>query len=589
MRLSLAKQLGIGFSVILVLMVGSAAVTYVKLTDINAINRTTVKVTVPAVEYAKDMDAQASQSAAKVREYILALDDDPAMADKAQKAWEVAWEATNADISALRTLVPQLASAADREHLTQVMERYSEIYRGQARCFELRNQRKPESLMESGRYMSREVSSITLPARNTLQAVVKSLESKMKADGEGLSAEVSSTQLALLVTTLLAAIIGCGAAVFISRRIVGNVGSLLRCAKAIASGDLTGKAIETSSRDEIADLTAAVNEMQASLRSLLGSIEHNAENVASASEEISSAATQSAQGIQAQSTQAVQVATAVQEMAASVAEVSENSHRAAEGACQAAETAKEGGKVVDKALETMRAIAASVGATADKIAELGKSSDQIGKIVAVIDDIADQTNLLALNAAIEAARAGEQGRGFAVVADEVRKLAERTTKATKEIAQMIEAVQRETRTAVENMQTGTQQVESGVATTTQAGASLTEIINAAQKVGEMVSQIATASAQQSSATTEIKDRIESIAKITQESSSGAEQSARACQDLSGLALDLQQWVSRFRLDSNRSDEMARGRRANRRQSQLEPIAHQANSQVAAPGYEYEQI
>jgi methyl-accepting chemotaxis protein len=139
------------------------------------------------------------------------------------------------------------------------------------------------------------------------------------------------------------------------------------------------------------------------------------------------------------------------------------------------------------------------------------------------------------------------------------------------------------------MQTGTQQVESGVATTTQAGASLTEIINAAQKVGEMVSQIATASAQQSSATTEIKDRIESIAKITQESSSGAEQSARACQDLSGLALDLQQWVSRFRLDSNRSDERARGRRANRRQSQLEPIAHQANSQVAAPGYEYEQI
>jgi methyl-accepting chemotaxis protein len=444
--------------------------------------------------------------------------------------------------------------------------------------------------------MSREVSSITFPTRQQLQEVVKSLQKQMQSDGRGLSAGVSATQLALLITTLLAAIVGCGAAVFISRRIVGNVGNLLHRAKAIASGDLTGQAIETSSHDELADLTTAVNEMQASLRSLLGSIEHNAESVASASEEISSAATQSAQGIQAQSTQAIQVATAVQEMAASVAEVSENSHRVADGARQAAETAKEGGKVVDKALEVMRAIAASVGATAGKIAELGKSSNQIGKIVAVIDEIADQTNLLALNAAIEAARAGEQGRGFAVVADEVRKLAERTTKATKEIAQMIETVQRETRTAVENMQSGTKQVELGVTTTTQAGASLAEIINAAQRVGEMVGQIATSAAQQSSATSEIKDRIESIAKITQESSSGAEQSARACQDLSGLALDLQQLVGRFQLDGRRADPVRRmpgktreQRASQQRQPQPKSIPQKATGQASARGYQRERV
>jgi methyl-accepting chemotaxis protein len=181
------------------------------------------------------------------------------------------------------------------------------------------------------------------------------------------------------------------------------------------------------------------------------------------------------------------------------------------------------------------------------VQELGKQSDQIGKIIGVIDDIADQTNLLALNAAIEAARAGEQGRGFAVVADEVRKLAERTSGATKEIAGMIRGIQAETKSAVAAMQAGTKDVEQGVELTTQAGSSLHDIIQMSEQVGDMITQIATAATEQAAASEEINGNIEQIAKITTASALGAHQTTEALQDLAALASNLQQLVGQFRL------------------------------------------
>jgi methyl-accepting chemotaxis protein len=192
------------------------------------------------------------------------------------------------------------------------------------------------------------------------------------------------------------------------------------------------------------------------------------------------------------------------------------------------------------------------------VEELGKSSDQIGRIIGVIDDIADQTNLLALNAAIEAARAGEQGRGFAVVADEVRKLAERTTKATKEIADMIRTVQEETKVAVAAMEEGTKQVEEGVTTTSRAGDSLKQIIHMSEQVGEMITHIATAATEQSSATEEINKNMDQIAKLVKESAEGAKESAKACQDLSSLALDMQKLVSNFKLEDDAGRRLRHG-------------------------------
>ncbi|MCL6097096.1 MAG: methyl-accepting chemotaxis protein, partial [Bacteroidetes bacterium] len=176
-----------------------------------------------------------------------------------------------------------------------------------------------------------------------------------------------------------------------------------------------------------------------------------------------------------------------------------------------------------------------------------KSSNEIGEIVQVIDDIADQTNLLALNAAIEAARAGEQGRGFAVVADEVRKLAERTTKATKEIATMIRQIQKDTEGAVVSMNEGTTEVEKGKVLADKAGHALKQIISGAEEVVDISTQVAAASEEQSSAAEQISRNIESISSVTNQSASGVQQIARAAEDLNRMTVNLQDLIARFKL------------------------------------------
>jgi methyl-accepting chemotaxis protein len=347
----------------------------------------------------------------------------------------------------------------------------------------------------------------------------------------------------------------------ISRSIISTITRMVSLIQEIASNNLGADDMKINSQDEIGRAGTALNAMKNNLRDIIQSIAGTAEHVASASEEISSSATQQAQGAETQKDQTTQVATAMQEMSSTVQQVSENSNRAAEAARQASETARHGGKIVDETLAKMRAIAESVSNTARKMEELGKSSDQIGRIIGVIDDIADQTNLLALNAAIEAARAGEQGRGFAVVADEVRKLAERTTTATKEIAQMIKNIQDETKTAVRAMEEGNKQVEAGVESTAQAGDALKEIIQMAEQVGEMITHIATAATEQSSATEQVNGNMDQIARLVKESAVGAQQSAKACQDLSNLALDLQNMVSRFQLGAATTVRGASSRRS----------------------------
>ena len=333
---------------------------------------------------------------------------------------------------------------------------------------------------------------------------------------------------------------------WISRSIVSTIQPLIESLQRMAQGDLSHR-IDARGQDEIAEVGRFFNVSADKLRELIAQLADTAQRVAGASEEISSSATSQAQGAESQKDETRQVATAMQEMSATVTQVAEHAHKAAGAARQAADTARQGGKIVEETLTKMRAIAGSVGQTARQVQELGSRSDQIGEIIGVIDEIAGQTNLLALNAAIEAARAGEQGRGFAVVADEVRKLAERTSKATKEIAQMIKSIQLETKNAVKAMQEGTTQVEQGLVTTAQAGAALDEIIQMAQQVGEMVVHIATAAQQQSGATEEVSGNMEQISRISQDTAAGAQQTAKACQDLSGLALDLQSMVGQFKL------------------------------------------
>jgi PAS domain S-box-containing protein len=324
---------------------------------------------------------------------------------------------------------------------------------------------------------------------------------------------------------------------------------MLNVMNQFAKGDLTVELV-IEKDDQIGKLFNGFNKSVKNIGNLISSVTEAVQATASAANEISSSTEQMAAGAQEQSAQATEVAGAVEEMTKTIYETTKNTGQATEASKNSGRVAKEGGKVVEETIHGMNRIAEVVRKSAETVQALGKSSDQIGEIVQVIDDIADQTNLLALNAAIEAARAGEQGRGFAVVADEVRKLAERTTKATKEIATMIKQIQKDTSGAVESMEQGTKEVEVGKQLAEKAGTSLQEIIHGAEQVLDIVSQVAAASEEQSSASEQISKNIESISSVTQESASGIQQIAHASEDLNRLTLNLQELVARFKVDEN---------------------------------------
>ncbi|MDP3150690.1 MAG: methyl-accepting chemotaxis protein [Ignavibacteria bacterium] len=326
-----------------------------------------------------------------------------------------------------------------------------------------------------------------------------------------------------------------------------------------ADGDLTVEVVPEKENDDIGKLFHGFNKSVQNIKDIVQNVIAAVEATASASAEISSSSEEMAAGAQEQSSQTTEIAGAVEEMTKTILETSQNSSKSAEAAKSAGVTAKEGGRVVEQTIEGMNRIAEVVKKSAETVHALGRGSDQIGEIVQVINDIADQTNLLALNAAIEAARAGEQGKGFAVVADEVRKLAERTTKATKEIAVMIKQIQKDTGGAVESMNKGTEEVEKGKALADKAGQSLKEIILGVEQVVDMSTQVAAASEEQSSAAEQISKNIEAISSVTNESASGIQQIARAAEDLNRLTVNLQELASRFKIDGSSSNGNKRTR------------------------------
>lgn len=328
------------------------------------------------------------------------------------------------------------------------------------------------------------------------------------------------------------------------RRLIDYMRGLAVIAERVAENDLTAHVEPKSDKDV---LGISFKTMIRNLTGILRQLKDNASQLVSAATEISSSSEQMARGAQDQSQQVAQVSTAVEEMTATIVQSSRNAADATGASRNAADTATNGGRIVGDTIQGMQRIAEVVRGSAESIGKLAQSADQIGEIIGVIDDIADQTNLLALNAAIEAARAGEQGRGFAVVADEVRKLAERTGKATGEITEMIKGIQAETSEAVQSMESGIQEVDKGRELADQAGTSLNEIVAMSQRVMDMIQQIATASEEQSTAAEQISKNIEQVSSITKETATGAEQSAAAAEELNRQAEGLQAMVARFTL------------------------------------------
>jgi methyl-accepting chemotaxis protein len=389
------------------------------------------------------------------------------------------------------------------------------------------------------------------PVTDAIDQIVESFNNNTKqlrkVNYDQLAAKIRWISIGVTLFIFAQILLGAYMVRSISKTTTQLISHLTDQANDMKSGKADLTRVIRSSDDEFGEIAGAFDTFTEAARDILSRLASHSERLASAAEEMSSAVSLSAGTALTQSDRTQQVAIAMQEMSATVQQISENSEKAATASQSAAQSARRGGEVADETLSTMRSIAGSTMAVASRIAGLGKSSEEIGKIIAVIDGIADQTNLLALNAAIEAARAGEQGRGFAVVADEVRKLAELTTKATKEIADMIESIQADTKSAVQAMEEGSRDVQIGVEKTTASGAALAQIIKMSEEVGGMISEIATAAIEQSSASEEINANVSQISSSTQESSATAAQMARASQDLSTLAFDLQVMVSNFNL------------------------------------------
>jgi len=368
----------------------------------------------------------------------------------------------------------------------------------------------------------------------------------MEESGKNAESRAKQTVIIIIVLGSVATVLSIGASLFIIRSITIPLAEGVDVATRLAAGDLTAS-VTIRNNDEIGTLMTAMDNMVKSLRELIGKIKYAAENMASGSEQLSASAEEISRGMDGQASRSSQIATATEEMSQTVIDVARNASDIAQISTQAFDQAKNGEAVVKRSVDEVQAISSTVAESSLVMQRLGDSSKQIGDIVGVINDIADQTNLLALNAAIEAARAGEQGRGFAVVADEVRKLAERTTQATSQINSMISSIQSEVEHAGVSMNNATARVESGVAFSRKAGDSLGDIVGSVNNLQSMVQQIASATEEMSTVSETISSDIQGIAEGSREISAGSGQIAQASSDLARLATELQSVVRQFKV------------------------------------------
>ncbi len=378
----------------------------------------------------------------------------------------------------------------------------------------------------------------------TLDKELESLLDKIGRFTEASAQRADAHELAatstLGIIALMSVIFGTLVSWFIARFVV----SAIRRTIVTASGDLS-QSIEVDSTDEIGELLGAMNGMRQKLLDMLAQISGTTEQLSAASEEMSAITTQSSAIIQQQRSETEQVATAMNEMTATVQEVAGNINDTASAASEANDHTQNGSRVVGQAVTQINNLAEQIEHASQTIHELEQHSKDISSVMEVITGIAEQTNLLALNAAIEAARAGEQGRGFAVVADEVRTLAGRTQESTEDIKQMIEKLQSGSRQAVQVMEQSREQAQAAVEHASESGKAFSIIADAVERINSMSTQISSAAEEQGAVSEEINRNIVQINDMANQTASGAEETSVASKDLARMASELQGLVTQF--------------------------------------------
>ncbi|NOV02139.1 methyl-accepting chemotaxis protein [Paenibacillus planticolens] len=521
MKLSVSQKLYGGFFIVLILLVGIVTISYTQMKDVDDSYSDLIDNRAKKVSMAKDLLLAVKEEQVSIRSYLLTADE------KYTAKLETA-KAKYKQVSGIYNKMVDTAQGRDSINQMDQLEMQYNQTAGQA--MRLKQQGNTE---EAVKIAETQAAPLVEKMVQTGESLIETQQNLLDQGSSDNSKQLASTLSWLLIIGICAIGAGSVVAFYISRQISIPIMSVARAADKIANGDLTDVQLNVKNRDEIGQMAAAFNKMADNLRHMIGSVLSSAQSLSSASEQISASTEEIASGSSNQANSAQTMNELFKELSFAINSVARGAEQAAELSNKTMSLAQEGSKVLGASIEGM--LQAN-----EQMSRLEQDSNTIGEIIEVIDDIADQTNLLALNAAIEAARAGDQGRGFAVVAAEVRKLAERSSEATKQITAIIKGMQQNTKLSITAVNTG-------VASSQKTGESFERIVTMVNESAYKVTEIAAASEEQAAQTTEVLIAIETISAATEETAASSQETAAAAQSLAVLAEELNSLVDVFKI------------------------------------------
>ncbi|CDF94437.1 methyl-accepting chemotaxis protein [Pseudomonas sp. PSB18] len=526
--------LGFAFIALLVIILGVFAAD--RMSDVRQASQDMERNEVPSLGYLSNVMENVLRM--RILSFRILVNRDPASLKEAETRIGVLVEKLNKANAAYAALPASAEEAGLYKTFSMTLEKY---LKDQEKMLELSRQDKVDELRAHINTRIKEGTDLMGEQLNGLITLNVVDAGKASASaGEHYSSAITG----IIVVSVTAALATVLLAVLLTRSIVTPLNRALEAARVIAGGNLV-QAIEVDGKDEPARLLQALADMQGSLRKTIEQIAGSATQLGAAAEELSAVTQESSRGLQRQHNEIEQAATAVNEMTAAVEEVARNAVSTSEASNQSTQAAQEGRNRVVETVDAIQTMTHDVQATATMVEGLAVQGRDIGKVLDVIRAIAEQTNLLALNAAIEAARAGEAGRGFAVVADEVRALAHRTAQSTQEIERMVAGIQNGTGEAVQSMQQSNQRTQSTLELARAAGVALEQITQSIHQINERNLVIASASEEQAQVSREVDRNLVNIRDLATQSASGAQQTSDATHELSRLAVGLNAMVARF--------------------------------------------
>ncbi len=537
-KLTIARRAGLGFTLISLLV---ALLGWFALAQMSTIRQSEVAVEtnwLPTMRVVNDI----REIMLRIRTISLrmALDTDPASIPTYRGQLDVRLGDLDKKLSVLKTFVdtPEEKSLTDQFMVT--MGQYRSAL---DRSFVLAGQGDSVGL---NKLLLVDMKQIVDGSGKQLGDLADFYVTKVDAEGKSAEAQYDKSRDIVIIFVVIAALCTIGLALWLTRSIVGPLQRAVTAAEQVANGDLT-HTIEVDGEDEVTRLLRALAMMQVNLREAMRHIGSSATQLASAATELNSVTEDSYRGLNQQNAEIDQAATAINEMTSAVEEVARNAVSTSDASNQSSTSALAGQTRVIETVQSIQTLTDNVQATSTLVQNLANQSQDIGKVLDVIRSIAEQTNLLALNAAIEAARAGESGRGFAVVADEVRALAHRTQQSTLEIDSMVSAMRSGSAQALDSMNTSRDRADSTLALAKGAGESLSEITSSINQISERNLVIASAAEEQAQVSREVDRNIVNIRDLSMQSTQGANQISASSHELSRLAADLSQVVSRFKV------------------------------------------